>query len=139
LADSGLPDAFLWMFPQGKKNAWRVTNIVPVESNSSFTEETYYSLLVSFWEATLPIANEVGVKISVPQLDVGPEYWLTEKQVKLLDSFSQRANRSTGSSHPLDEQRWFDFVYAVYDDHTPVSGHELNRSRFQLRSAKNFE
>jgi len=127
LAGSGLRDAFLWMFPQESKSAWRVTNVVPVESDSHFDEETYYSLLISFREATLPVAVDTGVEISTPQLHVGPEYWLTEKQVKLLDHFSQNANKSTGSAHPQDRKRWHDFVIAVHRDGSNVNGADIER------------
>jgi hypothetical protein len=131
LTDTGLPDAFLWMFPQGKMTAWRVTNIVPVESNRSFSEETYYSLLISFRDATLPLAMEAGVSISTPSLHVGPEYWLTEKQVHLLDHFSQNANKSTGSAHPQDRKRWHDFIIAVHRDGSDVSGADIGRILFE--------
>lgn len=33
--------------------------------------------------------------------------------IKLLDDFSKSANKDTGSSHPDDEKRWFDFIISV--------------------------
>lgn len=123
-----LYDVLLWLIARERRaTKWRVTNIVPAVQNAALSEDTYYSLMISFREATLPFANEAGVKISVPQLEVGPEYWLTEKQVKLLDDFSQNANKSTGSAHPQDRKRWHDFVIAVHRDGSDVSGADIER------------
>src|SRR6266851_2022241 len=122
------PDALLWLIAREKgASTWRVTNIVPTESNASFSESTYYSLLISFREATLPLASEFGVAISVPRLEVGPEYWLTPKQETLLHSFSQNANRSTGAGHPRDRERWNAFVIAVHRDGSNLDGADLKR------------
>jgi hypothetical protein len=129
---AGFPDARLWIFAGEKgEGRWRVPNVVPAVEDARFAEETYYLLLTSFREATLPFANEVGVKISVPRLEVGPEYWLTEKQVKLLDHFSQNGNRSTRSAHPQYRKRWHDFIIAVHRDGSDVSGADVGRILFE--------
>jgi hypothetical protein len=120
-------DALLWLFAGEKGASWRVTNIVPAVPDAAFSEATYYSLLMSFREATLPLANETGVTISVPRLDVGPEYWLTPDQESLLQLFSRNANRSTGSAHPQDRKRWNEFVIAVHRDGSNVGGADVQR------------
>jgi hypothetical protein len=122
------PDALLWLFA-GEKGAgtWRVTNIVPAISDASFKEQTYYFLLISFREAVLALANELGIKITVPHLDVGPEYWLTPDEERLLQLFSRNANRSTGAAHPQDRARWNAFVIAVHRDENNVSGADIER------------
>lgn len=133
-----IPSALLWMFPGERgtslrnlsgqpTSTWRVSNIVPSVQNAAFSEETYYSLLMSFREATLPLAGELGVSISVPKLDVGPEYWLTPKQESLLRFFSSNANRSTGAGHPSDRKRWNAFVIAVHHDGSRVGGSDIER------------
>ena len=123
-----LPDALLWLIAREKRaSKWRVTNIVPAIQNAAFSEDTYYSLLTSFRETTLPLARECNVTISLPQLDVGPEYWLTPKQEDLLRSFSEHANRSTGSAHPQDQKRWNDFVIKVHHDGSNVGGGDIGR------------
>lgn len=122
------PDALLWLFAgENGGGTWRVTNIVPAVPNAAFSEGTYYSLLMSFREAALPLASEAGVTVSVPRLDVGPEYWLTPEQVKLLQFFSNNANRSTGAAHPQDQKRWNAFVIAVYRDGTSIGGADIER------------
>jgi len=123
-----LPDALLWLIAREKRaSTWRVTNIVPAVQNAAFSEDTYYSLLISFREATLPMANEAGVLITTPRLEVGPEYWLTPKQEDLLRFFSEHANRSTGAAHPQDRKRWNAFVIAVHRDGSDVGGADVER------------
>ena len=49
--------------------------------------------------------------------------WVSPKAKELLDRFSNSANKSTGSSHPSDFQRWSDFLIEV---HKEGSGHRLS-------------
>ena len=52
---------------------------------------------------------------------------LSPRALKLLRSFSTLANKSTGSAHPLDEQRWFAFIIAVHKDGSPLDAGTLGR------------
>jgi hypothetical protein len=45
-----------------------------------------------------------------------PLDWMSEKSAKLLSKFSSCANKSTGASHPMDEERWLDFILEAYKD-----------------------
>lgn len=125
---SGFPDALLWLFPKEKEaRVWRVTNIVPAASNAALGEDLYFDLLRSFRESTLPLARKAGVTISEPQLNVGPEYWLTPEQERLFSAFSRYANRSTGAAHPQDRKRWNAFVISVNREGSSLCGADLER------------
>ena len=51
------------------------------------------------------------------------EDWVSTASAQRLRSFSGGANKSTGSSHPCDKQRWYDFVVSVHknNDFLPAS------------------
>lgn len=58
-----------------------------------------------------------GIKVVGPssgQFD--PLDYISEKALKKLTLFCDAANKSTGSSHPCDEERWFDFICQTVDD-----------------------
>ena len=42
--------------------------------------------------------------------------WVSPKAKELLDRFSNSANKSTGSSHPSDFQRWLEFLIEVHKE-----------------------
>ena len=48
--------------------------------------------------------------------------YLIEEGKNKLHSFSELANKSTGSNHPNDRERWFDFIIQTYHDGTDASG-----------------
>ncbi len=41
---------------------------------------------------------------------------ISKEALKKLKKFSNSANKSTGTSHPCDEERWYDFVCQTIDD-----------------------
>ena len=45
-----------------------------------------------------------------------PLDYISESALNKLTLFCNAANKSTGSSHPCDEERWFDFICQTVDD-----------------------
>lgn len=41
-------------------------------------------------------------------------HWTSEEAAAALHRFSVTANKSTGSKHPSDRRRWFDFIFAAH-------------------------
>ena len=41
-------------------------------------------------------------------------HWTSEEAAAALNRFSVTANKSTGSSHPSDRCRWFEFIFAAH-------------------------
>src|SRR5436190_867887 len=46
---------------------------------------------------------------------------LGETVFRALVAFSRSANRTTGSSHPMDRERWFAFLVAAHRSHVDLS------------------
>ena len=57
-----------------------------------------------------------SLKINVTSDVAAITDWVSPEAAELLDRFSNGANKSTGSSHPSDFQRWADFLIKVHEE-----------------------
>lgn len=101
----------LFMF--STTDGYRVTNIVPKQGELS--RSRYNELLQQFvqWIAE-PAAKRVDAVLELSKAQESLSDWMPEATANLLISFSRCANRSTGSSHPKDRARWFEFLIASH-------------------------
>lgn len=100
------------------KGELRVGNIVPIEKNQLSVDE-YNAVLLQFYDDVIKQFKESGteLKISQPSDDIfDPTTVISEVSLKKLKLFCSAANKSTGSSHPCDQERWFDFICQTVDD-----------------------
>ena len=73
------------------------------------------------------MVEEIGLKASLSPDEENIENWISEESVKKLKKFSVAANKSTGSAHPLDRKRWFDFLITVHHEHNKLDVSQLSR------------
>ncbi len=96
----------------------KVGNIVPLKKNQLSIEE-YNAVLDLFYEEII-VPNKSKLKnitIVGPESDVfDPLKYISKEALNKLELFCNAANKSTGSSHPCDEERWFDFICQTVDD-----------------------
>ena len=111
-AEDGLERAGLSLF-QKEGDTWYVPNIVPLDS-SQLSRDQYNKILENFLDtivlpsiAGLPVTAELSGDVVILKDVVG------EDVAALLQKFSVLSNKSTGSSHPCDRNRWYDFLIAV--------------------------
>jgi hypothetical protein len=52
---------------------------------------------------------------------------MSAEAFKLLKSFSGLANKSTGSAHPMDRERWYAFLIVINREGSPLNPHDLKR------------
>ena len=105
------------------KDTWRegyvkVCNIVPLQKNQ-LTIDEYNQLLDLFYNDIARVYGETHDDIKVVGPSSGqfnPLDYISEEALKKLTLFCNAANKSTGSSHPCDEERWFDFICQTVDD-----------------------
>lgn len=91
-----------------------VSNIVP-EQISELSLDQYNQILQDFWAAfAKPAADSIGVPVELSPDEQSVKDWLSPESARLLKLFSLAANKSTGSSHPMDRQRWYDFLIALH-------------------------
>lgn len=105
------------------KDTWRegvvkVCNIVPLEK-SQLTVEEYNTILDLFYNDIAKVYGEMHRKIKIvgPSSELfDPLNYISEEALHKLTLFCDAANKSTGSVHPSDEKRWFDFICQTVDD-----------------------
>ena len=96
----------------------KVTNIVPLEKNQLSIDE-YNAVLQQFYDdIIIPYAaSNHEIRITEPSADeFDPTSVISSVALAKLKSFCNGANKSTGSSHPCDQERWFDFICQTVDD-----------------------
>jgi len=77
------------------------------------------AVLVKFYDDVIKPYKECGTELDItqPSDDIfDPISIISEEALKKLKSFCYMANKSTGSSHPYDQERWFDFICQTVDD-----------------------
>lgn len=100
----------LWEDSEG----YKVANIVPKESGS-ISIATYNAVLQDFvGKLVKPAADENEFRINLTESRQTVKDWLGEAPAAALRSFSGAANKSTGASHPKDQERWFNFLIAAH-------------------------
>ena len=113
----------LWSYDDG----FKVMNIVPREVGS-LGEHRYNVALRDFLnQVANPAAKSAGFKVEVSPAEQGLDDWLELVAANALRQFSGAANKSTGSSHPADRQRWLLFLIAVHRDRSSLDTEILTR------------
>lgn len=96
-----------------KDDVWYVPNVVPLEYGN-LTIQQYNDVLTEFHDLfLLPVSDEQGLKITFTSEHISDADILGEEGARLLKAFSSGANKSTGSSHPCDRERWLAFITTV--------------------------
>lgn len=129
----GLEVATLF-FIEREDGALYVCNIVP-RDKSSLSYGEYNMILDDFADsviAKLPGADEHLVLASSDTVDF--KVILGEEAYKLLDRFAMTSNRSSGSAHPSDREKWFDFIHYVHDNDIDFGPSQFKR--YILEEAK---
>lgn len=100
-----LPKAKLWVMEEAIN--FKVTNIVPTEKFQLDPDE-YNSLLLNFADEILKGHSDFVITPENPNVDV--EFYMGAEAKRALEQFSSMANKGTGTGHPLDQKRWFEFI-----------------------------
>lgn len=96
----------------------KITNIVPLKKNQLNIDE-YNSVLIKFYQdVIMPYKkNNFEIEIHQPSDDIfDPKTVITDDALRKLEAFCYGANKSTGSTHPNDQERWFDFICQTVND-----------------------
>lgn len=98
-----------------RDDGYEVVNIVPLEA-SELGPVRYNRVLQDFLvKVAVPAASVAGFVVEPGPAAQGLGDWLSEDAAAALRRFSVTANKSTGSSHPSDQRRWFSFLIAVHN------------------------
>lgn len=101
---------FLWAHEGG----YKVTNIVPRDVRE-LGFQGYNAALQDFVARIAEPASRVtGLQIEMTPERQSLNDWIPASVAEALRRFSGAANKSTGSSHPSDRERWFEFLFAAF-------------------------
>ena len=121
----GLPASglFLW----GESGEYKVVNIVPLEIDQ-ISINIYNNVLNDFVNRVIqPTSKVSGFHIEISARKQSITDWTSKEAADALHRFSVLANKSTGSSHPLDQKRWFEFLFSVRKTHEKLDSYLLKR------------
>ena len=95
---------------------------------SELTFDQYNAIVDDFVENILePNTSALDIRFELKSDAQTIDDWLCPESAKHLKQFSRAANHSTGSSHPLDRERWFEFIWSVYRNHDDLGTDNLQR------------
>ncbi len=117
----------LLAFARKDEGSIYVPNIVPKAKNE-LSRDDYNCILEEFYNRfILPVSEKLEIKVELTSDEKNMEDWISEASSKKLKLFSVAANKSTGSSHPLDQKRWLDFLVSVHQEHRNLHSTQLQR------------
>lgn len=128
---SSVAPAALFLFPKNQETWW-VSNIVPTEK-SELTYDEYNAALENFFENIVrPAIEETPVTAELTSNEITIGSLAGVEAEKALVRFSNAANKSTGSSHPLDRKRWFEFLILVHEAKADLHADLIIRALVEL-------
>jgi hypothetical protein len=125
-ATKGLAGVTLWLF-EDDKAGYKVSNIVPIQQGQ-LGVTGYNAALVDFASTVAsPLVKSSGIELVLTSADQTIEDWTDSATASALKRFSSLANKSTGRSHPLDEERWLEFIISAHRGGSPLDPEQLSR------------
>ena len=113
-------------------DGYGVTNILPLKKHRLNASE-YNDVLNDFVNRIAkPALKNSGFQVEESKRKQSITDWTSQEVAKALHRFSVSANKSTGSSHPSDQHRWFQFLFAVHKAHK-AQGKVLDTHQLQKR------
>ncbi len=102
-----VPKSKVWLSKNGKQ--FYVANIIP-QTKPQLSIEEYNQIIELFVNQVLSQSN---LEYTVSKAEVKLQDLLSEESCRNFWAFSRTANKSTGRTHPNDEKKWLDFIYAT--------------------------
>lgn len=114
---SGIAPAGLYLF-QKHPGTWYVANIIPTQAKKLNYIE-YNAVLEHFFENIVePAIAKSPIEAQITTDEISIKSVAGSDVEDALRHFSGLANKSTGSSHPYDRERWFDFLISAHKSHS---------------------
>ncbi len=104
-----------------------VSNIVPLAAGELSIAQ-HNRILDEFADMLRThVPSDSQLTMGVSSEDVTITNWVSDEAAELLQRFSTVANKSTGSSHPRDFERWTDFLIQVHREGSTLNSYSLKR------------
>ncbi|UAY91386.1 hypothetical protein KSL88_18105 [Pectobacterium polaris] len=107
-----IDESYLILWQYG--NQYKVTNIVP--RNSGELGIRKYNIIINDFlnKILMPMNKEGFLDFNISAQLKTIDSFLDESAADALMKFSRLANKSTKASHPLDQERWLDFLIKAH-------------------------
>ena len=115
------------LFLMHDKNMCNIANIVPLDADRIKISE-YNRILKDFLDNVVYPAQQLHkFHVHTTKDRASLTDYISQESAESLRRFSLSANKATGSSHPLDRDRWFDFILSVHRDSQAIDAYMLGR------------
>lgn len=120
----GIPHATLYLID--RPGGAELANIVPFGESLSIAQ--YNAILREFHDQyAAPLARNVGLELNLTRDTYTLEEAFPADVLQKLRRFSDVANKSTGAGHPLDYERWMEFLVAAHEARVDTDEGTLRR------------
>jgi len=117
----------IWLGYRGLYELY-VSNIIPKGYRGHLSYDEYNAILCDFYDRfALPEARKHVLDVALSSDDVDLETWLSKEAAEALRLFCNKANKSTGASHPEDQKRWYRFVILADKENANLDASTLAR------------
>lgn len=111
---NGFSAAMVVLSSEPDNGYYKVLNIT-LQDGGNLNIPDYNNLLNDFMEQVMkPASKDLDCKINISLNKQSITDWTSQEAANELSSFSAGANKSTGSLHPSDGDRWRKFVIAAH-------------------------
>lgn len=119
-------DSKLWIAERDEGTLY-VSNIVPSEINQLKTDD-YNKVLFEFYDfGVKKLAESLGGSVVLTSDIYSIEDLIGNDAARSLRIFSSAANKSTGSTHPCDRGRWFEFISLIHGSGQSISPENVQK------------
>ena len=123
----GVPGATVWVSTKDDGQVLYETTIVPTIEREISVEQCN-AVLESFVDHMVrPLTNESNVLVELTSAEPDLRDHMSAPVEKRLRAFSSAANKTTGGTHPMDRQRWLEFLLAAHRENIDWSSEDLHR------------
>ena len=113
------------LFLTHKSGRLYVTNIVPGHGgNGGQLSESQYNQILDEFAEMVPTTSQLTLNITSDDANITDH--ISDEAARLLENFSRFANKFTGSAHPMDFERWAEFLIKVHEEGSSLSGDFLS-------------
>ncbi len=124
-AGDGLEAAGVALWRQA--DGYEVVNIMPL-SVKELDPTAYNAILQDFLDRIgAQAARKAGFSVETTAPRESLEDWVSPDAADALRRFSAAANKATGSAHPFDRKRWFDFLMRAHAGAKRIDTDQLAR------------
>ena len=98
----------------------KLTNVLPVLERSISKAESNI-IIKEFCNKYIEEASkQTGASVSCVGGEQSMDKRIGKNATKLLKSFSDLANKSSGATHPCDRERWVEFIFYAYQNRNEI-------------------